>query len=199
MEIAKQWRKSIKVSFSYFFVTLETRRRLGQVYFRKDFRDCYYRDGKNWPIADQRLPSNDPRNNCRTHFDSSSLLVSKVTNLRSNNHFTQTDIRSTHYRRNPHQHLITFASSLVQTREVKRDHSKMDCIGSKFGAMDFKFFFFSYKGCLGWIHIPHSIFTFNFPILTFLALQTPQVRMSRRLTLNLTTKRRIFRLEPNLS
>ena len=131
MEIAKQWRNPNKVSFSCFFVTLETRRRLGQVYFRKDFWDCYYRDGKYWLIADQRLPSNDPRNNCRTHFDSSSLLVSKVTNLRLNNHFTQTDIRSTHYRRNPHQHLITFASSSVQTREVKRGHSKMDCIGSK--------------------------------------------------------------------
>ena len=114
---------------------------MGQVYFRKDFWDCYHRDGKKWPIADQRVPSNDPRNYCWTHFDSSSLLVSKVGNLRSNNYFTQTDISSTDYRRNPHQHLITFAISLVQTREVKRDHSKMDCIGSKFGAMAFKFFF----------------------------------------------------------
>ena len=26
------------------------------------------RRGKNWPIADRRVPSNDPRNNCGTHF-----------------------------------------------------------------------------------------------------------------------------------
>ena len=36
--------------------------------------------GKNWPIADRRIPSNDPRNNCGTHFGPSSLLVSKVAN-----------------------------------------------------------------------------------------------------------------------
>ena len=30
---------------------------------------------KNWPIADRRVPSNDYRNNCKTHFVSSSLLV----------------------------------------------------------------------------------------------------------------------------
>ena len=34
--------------------------------------------GKNWPIADQRVSSNDPRNNCGMHFGSSSLLVSKM-------------------------------------------------------------------------------------------------------------------------
>ena len=28
--------------------------------------------GKNWPITDRRIPSNDPRNNCRTHFGPSS-------------------------------------------------------------------------------------------------------------------------------
>ena len=33
---------------------------------------------KNKPIADKRVISNDPRNNCEKHFDSSSLLVSKV-------------------------------------------------------------------------------------------------------------------------
>ena len=38
---------------------------------------------KNWPIADWRVPSNNPRNNCGTHFSSSSLVVSKVVNERS--------------------------------------------------------------------------------------------------------------------
>ena len=33
-----------------------------------------------WPIADRRVPSNDPRNNCGTQFDSSTFLVSKVAN-----------------------------------------------------------------------------------------------------------------------
>ena len=36
--------------------------------------------GKNWPIADWRVPSNNPRNNCGTHFGSRSLVVSKVVN-----------------------------------------------------------------------------------------------------------------------
>ena len=35
---------------------------------------------KNWPIADWRVPSNNPRNTCGTHFGSSSLVVSKVVN-----------------------------------------------------------------------------------------------------------------------
>ena len=34
--------------------------------------------GKNWPIADRRVPSSDPRNNSGTHLGSSPLLVSKV-------------------------------------------------------------------------------------------------------------------------
>ena len=43
---------------------------------------------KNWPmIADQRLdqrvPRNDPRNNCETHFGPSPRLVSKVDKGRS--------------------------------------------------------------------------------------------------------------------
>ena len=39
------------------------------------------REGKkNWPIDDRRVPSNDPRNNCGTHFSSSPFLVSKVAN-----------------------------------------------------------------------------------------------------------------------
>ena len=35
---------------------------------------------KNWPIADWRVPSNNPRKTCGTHFGSSSLVVSKVVN-----------------------------------------------------------------------------------------------------------------------
>ena len=35
---------------------------------------------KNYPIADQYVPSNDPRDNCETNVDSSPLLVSKVAN-----------------------------------------------------------------------------------------------------------------------
>ena len=36
---------------------------------------------KNWPIAERRIPANDPRNNCGTHFCPSPLLLSKVTNV----------------------------------------------------------------------------------------------------------------------
>ena len=32
----------------------------------------------NWPIADQRVPRYDPRHNCGTHFDPSSLVTSAV-------------------------------------------------------------------------------------------------------------------------
>ena len=48
----------------------------GRVNFRKDFWDCYWRQGKSWPMADQLVPSNDPWNNFTTHFGSSSLLFS---------------------------------------------------------------------------------------------------------------------------
>ena len=55
---------------------------------------CFFRDscvgpsftplllgkGKNWPIAKRRVPRSHPRNNCGTHFGSSSLLFSKVAN-----------------------------------------------------------------------------------------------------------------------
>ena len=34
----------------------------------------------NWPIADRHVTSNNPRNNCGTHFGSSSLVVSNVVN-----------------------------------------------------------------------------------------------------------------------
>ena len=38
---------------------------------------------KNWPIADWRCPSNNPRNHCGIHLGSRPLLVSKVANLSS--------------------------------------------------------------------------------------------------------------------
>ena len=36
---------------------------MGRVNFRKDFWDCLQGLGKNWPIADRRVISNDPRIN----------------------------------------------------------------------------------------------------------------------------------------
>ena len=36
--------------------------------------------GKNCPMADRHVPRNYPRNNCRTYFGSSRLLVSNVAN-----------------------------------------------------------------------------------------------------------------------
>ena len=55
---------------------------MGRVHFRKDFWDCFQGLGKNWPIADRRVISNDPRINCGAHFGSSSFLLSKVANNR---------------------------------------------------------------------------------------------------------------------
>ena len=52
----------------------------GQLDFRKNLRDCYQGQGKHWPIANWRVPSNVPRTNCGTHFVSSSLVVSKMVN-----------------------------------------------------------------------------------------------------------------------
>ena len=66
------WTKStILMIWSLPFATLKMRGKLGQVNFRKNF----FRGGKNWPIADRRVPSNDSRNNCGTYFGSSSLLI----------------------------------------------------------------------------------------------------------------------------
>ena len=42
---------------------LENEKKLDRVNFRKDFWDR-----KKWPIADRRVPSYDPTNNCGTHF-----------------------------------------------------------------------------------------------------------------------------------
>ena len=74
----------VKMDKSDMFGTLETTRKLDRVNFCKDFWDCYEGQGKNWPIAVEHVPSNDPRINCGTHFGSSSLLVSEV----ANDHFS---------------------------------------------------------------------------------------------------------------
>ena len=42
-------------------------------FFRRDFWYCCRE--KHWPIAERRVPSNDPRINCGTHIGSSFLLV----------------------------------------------------------------------------------------------------------------------------
>ena len=41
--------------------TLERKRELGRVTFRKEFWDCYWGQEKNWPIADRHVPNNDPK------------------------------------------------------------------------------------------------------------------------------------------
>ena len=60
------------------FASLETRGNWAELNFPKT-SGTVTRDGEeNWPIAGRRVPSNHPRNNCGTHFGSSSLLVSEV-------------------------------------------------------------------------------------------------------------------------
>ena len=74
--------KLMKLRWWMQFVTLETRGRLERVKFRLDFWGCYQGQGKkNWPIFDRHVTSNDPRDNCGTHFGSSPLLISKVVNV----------------------------------------------------------------------------------------------------------------------
>ena len=48
---------------------------------------------KNKPIADKRVTSNDPRNNCEKHFDSSSLVVSKVATAAKFPNFNNRDFK----------------------------------------------------------------------------------------------------------
>ena len=45
--------------------TLEMRRKLFQVNFRKDFWDCHWRQGKNWPIAGQHISNDNPMSLCK--------------------------------------------------------------------------------------------------------------------------------------
>ena len=56
--------------------------------------DCYKEQEKNKPITDKRVTSNDPRDNCEKHFDSSSLLVSKQ---QQNNNFARASHLFVHF------------------------------------------------------------------------------------------------------
>ena len=85
----------VKMDKNDIFATLETPRKLDRVNFCKDFWDFYEGQGKNWPIAVEHVPSNDPRINCGTHFGSSSLLVSEVANDHISTHVAN-DHLSTH-------------------------------------------------------------------------------------------------------
>ena len=81
MWLASMARGEITLVYSFMTIaTLKTRRKLGRVNFCKDFWGCYWEKGKKKLADDRRVPSNDPRNNCGTHFSSSPLLVSKVAN-----------------------------------------------------------------------------------------------------------------------
>ena len=54
--------------------TLEMRRKLFQVNFRKDFWDCHWRQGKNWPIAGQRISNDNPRSLCKSKLGQGSFI-----------------------------------------------------------------------------------------------------------------------------
>lgn len=56
--------------------------KLGKINFSKNFCDCYKRQGKYWPIADQHVPSNYPnwKNGCKGIFGFNSLLIFDVAN-----------------------------------------------------------------------------------------------------------------------
>ena len=45
--------------------------------------------GKNWPIADQRILQNNPRNNCATNFGSSSLSSFRTRGMISGSFYSQ--------------------------------------------------------------------------------------------------------------
>ena len=59
---------------------LKKRRKQGRVTFAKASGAVSRDTGKNEPIADRLVPSNDPRNTCGTYFGSRSLPAFKVTN-----------------------------------------------------------------------------------------------------------------------
>ena len=50
----------------YQFATLEMRRKMFQVNFWKDLWDCHWRQGKNWPIAGQRISNDNPGSLCKS-------------------------------------------------------------------------------------------------------------------------------------
>ena len=62
------------------FVTLQPSRKLRRNKLSQRLQGLLLGLGGNWPIAERRLPCNDPRNNSVTHVDFTSLLVSKVNN-----------------------------------------------------------------------------------------------------------------------
>ena len=69
--------KGLYISFHHFKNDRETN--WTELTFAKTCGTVTRDRGKQyWPIADRRVSCNDPRNNCGTHFGSSSLLVSKV-------------------------------------------------------------------------------------------------------------------------
>ena len=74
--------------------TLKPTGKLGRVYIRKDFWNCYERQKKNWPIVERHVICNVPTNNCGTHFGSSSFLVSKVANSELYDFRTTTFVRA---------------------------------------------------------------------------------------------------------
>ena len=82
-------------------------KKLVRVNFREDFWDCYGQ-GKNWPIAALRVPSNDSRNNCGTHFGSP--LLSKVYQAR----FLYAEVEATVWRR----------ESLKEWKRWKKRHAE---------------------------------------------------------------------------
>ena len=72
--------RSLLLELYGLFASLETRGNWVEFTFAKTSGTVTRDREKNWPIADRRVPSNYPRNNCGTHFGSISLLVSKVVN-----------------------------------------------------------------------------------------------------------------------
>ena len=59
-----------------------------RVNFRKDFWDCRRVREKIWPIADQRVPRDDPRNTCGTYPVLTSSLKWRMRDEKEN-HFNK--------------------------------------------------------------------------------------------------------------
>ena len=61
------------------YATLEPRGKLDPMNYCEDFWDCFWRQGKNWPIADRRVPVTSQKS-LRKLSRSSFFLVSKAAN-----------------------------------------------------------------------------------------------------------------------
>ena len=75
--VPKEQREVLGISdtlVSCTFATLETKRNLACVNFRKDFWDGFWAQRKNWPKAERRVIRNNSRNLCGPSL----ILVSKV-------------------------------------------------------------------------------------------------------------------------